>query len=66
MLNRPRVPITNLPVVIPPKAPVIDPHNGTAAQSAWTKWLTVSSTASGMVIARARQHLSQSLWDLNH
>jgi hypothetical protein len=35
MLNRPRVPITNLPVVIPPKAPVIDPHNGgPAAQSA--------------------------------
>ncbi len=37
MLNRARVPITNLPVVIPPKAPVIDPHNGPAAQSAWTK-----------------------------
>ena len=38
MLNRPRVPITNLPVVIPPKAPVIDPHNGRpAAQSAWAK-----------------------------
>jgi hypothetical protein len=36
-LNRARVPITNLPVVIPPKAPVIDPHNGPAAQSAWTK-----------------------------
>ena len=33
-----RVPITNLPVVIPPKAPVIDPHNGRpAAQSAWAK-----------------------------
>ena len=31
MLNRPRVPITNLPVVIPPKAPVIDPHNGRPA-----------------------------------
>ena len=38
MLNRPRVPITNLPVVIPPKAPVIDPHNERpAAQSAWAK-----------------------------
>ena len=38
MLNRARVPITNLPVVIPPKAPVIDPHNGRpAAQSAWAK-----------------------------
>jgi predicted metal-dependent hydrolase len=37
MLNRVRVPITNLPVVIPPKAPVIDPHNGPAAQSAWAK-----------------------------
>ena len=38
MLNRSRVPITNLPVVIPPKAPVIDPHNGRpAAQSAWAK-----------------------------
>jgi hypothetical protein len=37
VLNRVRVPITNLPVVIPPKAPVIDPHNGPAAQSAWTK-----------------------------
>ena len=39
MLNRVRMPITNLPVVIPPKAPVIDPHNGrpAAAQSAWAK-----------------------------
>ena len=38
MLNRVRMPITNLPVVIPPKAPVIDPHNGRpAAQSAWAK-----------------------------
>ena len=37
-LNRSRVPITYLPVVIPPKAPVIDPHNGRpAAQSAWAK-----------------------------
>ena len=36
MFNRPRVPITNLPVVIPPKAPVIDPQTGRpAAQSAW-------------------------------
>jgi hypothetical protein len=125
ILNRSRVPITNLPVVIPPKAPVFDPHNGRpAAQSAWAKsiekvnnkqaelkqraatttewgsvieklsirlkqqavaararhrqgrlrscaadtrgspsgWLTVSSTASGMVTARTRQHLiSQSL-----
>jgi hypothetical protein len=32
------VPITNLPVAIPPKVPVIDPHNGRpAAQSAWAK-----------------------------
>ena len=38
MLNRSRVPITNLPAVIPPKAPLIDPHNGRpAAQSAWAK-----------------------------
>ncbi len=37
ILNRSWVPITNLPVVIPPKAPVIDPHNGPAAQSAWAK-----------------------------
>jgi transposase-like protein len=38
MLNRARVPITNLPVVIPRKVPVIDPHNGRpAAQSAWAK-----------------------------
>ncbi|MGB8605649.1 hypothetical protein [Bradyrhizobium sp.] len=38
MLNRVRMPITNLPVVIPPKAPVIDQHNGRpAAQSAWAK-----------------------------
>jgi hypothetical protein len=38
ILNRSRVPITNLPVVIPPKAPVIDPPNGRpAAQSAWAK-----------------------------
>ena len=36
--NRARVPITNLPVVIPRKAPVIDPHNGRpTAQSAWAK-----------------------------
>src|SRR6476660_8045542 len=36
ILNRSRVPITNLPVVIPPKAPVIDPHNGRpTARSAW-------------------------------
>ena len=35
-LNRARVPITNLPVVIPRKAPVIDLQNGRpAAQSAW-------------------------------
>jgi integrase len=39
MLNRSRVPITNLPVVIPPKTPVIDPYNGRpAAQSAWAKF----------------------------
>ncbi|MFZ1000669.1 MAG: hypothetical protein WAN68_01535 [Pseudolabrys sp.] len=33
------MPITNLPVIIPPKAPVIEPHNGrpAAAQSAWAK-----------------------------
>jgi hypothetical protein len=32
------VPVTNLPVAIPPKVPVIDPHNGRpAAQSAWAK-----------------------------
>jgi len=38
MLNRARVPITNLPVVIPRKAPVIDLHNGRSiAQSAWAK-----------------------------
>ena len=38
MLNRARVPITNLPVVIPRKAPVIDLHNGRpTAQSAWAK-----------------------------
>ena len=38
MLNRERVPITNLPVVIPRKAPVIDLHNGRpTAQSAWAK-----------------------------
>jgi ethanolamine utilization protein EutA (predicted chaperonin) len=37
MLNRVRMPITNLPVVTP-KAPVIDQHNGRpAAQSAWAK-----------------------------
>ena len=37
-LNRARVPITNLPVVIPRKAPVIDLHNGRpTAQSAWAK-----------------------------
>jgi hypothetical protein len=38
MLNRSRVPTTHLNTVIPPKAPVIDPHNGRpAAQSAWAK-----------------------------
>jgi hypothetical protein len=38
MLNRVRMPITNLPVVIPRKAPVIDLHNGhPTAQSAWAK-----------------------------
>jgi hypothetical protein len=37
-LNRARVPITNLPVVIPRKAPVIDLHTGPpTAQSAWAK-----------------------------
>jgi hypothetical protein len=37
-LNRSTVPTTNLPAVIPPKAPVIDAHNGRpAAQSAWAK-----------------------------
>jgi hypothetical protein len=37
-LNRSRVPTMHLPTVIPPKAPVIDPHNGRpAAQSAWSK-----------------------------
>ena len=36
MLNRVRMPITNLPVVIPRKAPVIGLQNGRpAAQSAW-------------------------------
>jgi hypothetical protein len=121
ILNRSRVPITNL-AVTPHNAPVIDPHNRRpAAQSAWAKsiekvnnkqaeleqraatttewgsvieklsirlkqqavaardeasartveklrsrgfpsgWLTVSSTASGMVTARTSQHLSQSL-----
>jgi hypothetical protein len=36
MLDRSSAPITNLPAVIPPKAPVIDPHNRRpAAQSAW-------------------------------
>ena len=38
MLNRSRVPTTHLPNVIPPKAQIIDPHNGRpAAQSAWAK-----------------------------
>jgi hypothetical protein len=38
MLDRSSAPITNLPAVIPPKAPVIDPHNRRpAAQSAWAK-----------------------------
>jgi hypothetical protein len=37
-LNRERVPITNLPVVIPHTSPVIDLHNGrSTAQSAWAK-----------------------------
>ena len=38
IFNRSRVPITNLPVIIPPKATVIEPHNGRpVAQSAWAK-----------------------------
>jgi hypothetical protein len=38
ILNRPRTPITNLPVVVPPKAPVTEPVNGRApAQSVWAK-----------------------------
>jgi hypothetical protein len=38
MLNRVRVRITNLPVVIPRKAPVSALHNGRpAVQSAWAK-----------------------------
>ena len=38
MLNRVRMPITNLPVVIPRKGPVIDLHNGRpTTQSAWAK-----------------------------
>src|SRR3954469_764132 len=38
MLNRVRMHITNSPVVIPRKAPVIDLHNGhPTAQSAWAK-----------------------------
>jgi hypothetical protein len=36
MLNRVRVPISNLPVVIPRKAPAIDLNGRAAAQSAWT------------------------------
>jgi hypothetical protein len=37
MLNRVRMPITNLPVVIPRTAPATAPQNGrSAAQSAWT------------------------------
>jgi hypothetical protein len=37
-LNRERVPTTNLRVVIPHKAPVIDLHNGRpTAQSAWAR-----------------------------
>jgi hypothetical protein len=37
-LNSERVPITNLPVVIPRKTPVIELHNGRpTAQSAWAK-----------------------------
>jgi hypothetical protein len=38
MLNRSSAPIPNLPAVIPPKVPIIDPHNRRpAAQSAWAK-----------------------------
>src|SRR3954453_13750381 len=38
MLNRSRGPTTNLPTVIPAKAPVLDAHNERpAAQSAWAK-----------------------------
>jgi len=37
-LNRERVPISNLPVVIPRKLPVIDLHNErSTAQSAWAR-----------------------------
>src|SRR3954452_17216446 len=38
MLNRVRLPITNLPVVIPRKAPVVElPNERRAVQSAWAK-----------------------------
>ena len=53
MLNRVRVPITNLPVVIPPKAPVIDPHNGPAAQSAWAKSIEKVNTRQAELKHRA-------------
>jgi hypothetical protein len=72
MLNRSRVPITNLPVVIPPKAPVIDPHNGPAAQSAWAKSIekvnskqaelkrrAAATTAWGLVVEKLSIRLKQ-------
>jgi hypothetical protein len=38
MLTRSSPRITNLPVVLPPKAPVMNPHNGRSdTQSAWAK-----------------------------
>jgi hypothetical protein len=55
MLNRSRVPIiTNLPVVIPPNAPVMDPHNGRpAAQTAWAKSIEKVNTRQAELKHRA-------------
>jgi hypothetical protein len=53
MLNRARVPITNLPVIIPRKAPVIDLHNGRPTQSAWTKSIEKVNTKQADLEQRA-------------
>jgi hypothetical protein len=54
ILNRPRTPITNLPLVIRPKAPVMDPLNGrAAAQSGWAKSIEKLNTKQAELKQRA-------------
>ena len=54
MLTRAQVPITNLPVVIPCKPPVIDLHNGRpTAQSTWAKSIEKVNSKQAELMQRA-------------